>query len=1302
MKDTMKKFVAFIMLISILIGIVRIPVSAGSVVFSDESGISVSSREEFMAALQNHQSPILVHGLITIGQEAEEGGRMLPVKIPAGTVIRGVDENSILNNRAPIQLEGDGVVFSNLKLHFESSDALGSVPHREIFLAGHSLTMDHVDTYLDGSGNLGGFGGTEEELLPTVYAGGFTGSSIGSNASLTVQNSIEKTMFKGIYMGHNEGTDQKVPYTGTSFLQLDAPVIVREGIFTDANSEAEIQITDSREGRAAKADKFYGNENTALHISKCSVLNAVVENIGSVVLDNGGHLDLKTASLQDVSVKNRACLDFHQVSDAVINGNFEGQLIENESQNEQMGTLVLNREGQLDIRGTVSGVTRFQTDNRSIPGVFYDKWPYITENNGGSNESHFVLPQGKIEDGYTLEYENGAWTLHAPDLGYEYIEIGSIEVVSKPDTVDISAITMKDENDLVPDESVFCNIIWYDIQGNRISSYDVEEYLFYYNLVVIKTEFLQSEDESVLEDTNWSNSVYFSTSENNPDNYYLYAAENTKSGDYTFMLFPDYVDGLVTVADVKALKDTAKASFRVVFYDSSKGETPPVHQHDYTSQVTKEATCSEEGVRTYTCEGCGDSYTEVIEKTAHTEVIDAAEAASCTKDGKTEGSHCSECGFVIQVQQIIPKKEHTYEEEITKPSTCTEEGIKTLTCTACGDEKTEVIETVAHTEVIDAAEAASCTKEGKTEGSHCGECGYVIKVQQIIPKTKHTYEEEITKPSTCTEEGIKTLTCTVCGDEKTEAIATIAHTEVTDAAEAASCTKEGKTEGSHCGVCGYVIKAQQIIPKTEHTYEEEITKPSTCTEEGIKTLTCTVCGDEKTEAIEKTDHTYEEEITKPSTCTEEGIKTLTCTVCGDEKTESIATIAHTEVTDAAEAASCIKEGKTEGSHCGVCGYVIKAQQIIPKTEHTYEEEITKPSTCAEEGIKTLTCTVCGDEKTEAIEKVAHTEVIDAAEAASCIKEGKTEGSHCSECGYVIKAQQIIPKTEHTYEEEITKPSTCTEEGIKTLTCTVCGDEKTESIATIAHTEVTDAAVSASCTRSGKTQGSHCSVCKKVIRVQNVIPMTAHQYQTKITKALVNKNGASIKSCIKCGSVLKRDIIYSPKTVELSSENYVYNGKEQKPDVVVKDSIGKVIGGRYYTVSYQGNKNTGIAEVKISFKDNYSGTLSKSFTIRPKSTGITKLEVKSNRLNLKWKKQKKQISGYEIQYSANKAFQGKTTKSILVKRASVSSKQIKKLKSGKKYYFRICTYKSVKVNGKTTRIPSDWSKVKVSKKIKAGG
>ena len=1144
MKIGKNKLLVYVILISLLIGIVQNPVRAESMGISNEGGTTVSTREEFMSALQNRQSPITVNGLITIGKDAETSGRMLPVKIPAGTVINGSTEDSTLNCRAPIQLEGDGVVFSNLKLLFESTDALGSVPQREIFLAGHSLTLDHVYTYLEGGGgSLGGLGGTEKELLPTVYAGGFTGASVGTNASLTVQNSTDKTMFQGIYMGHDEGTDRKVSYRGASFVKLDAPAVVRDGIFTDLNSAAEIQITDVRERRSAKAVKFYGNAQTTLHISKCSVFNAVVENVGSVVLDEGGHLDLVSASLNDVSVKNNACLDFHQVSDAVINGNFYGQDIESAAQNEQIGTLVLNREGHLNICGTVTGLTRFHTDNRAISGPFYDKRGYITENLADLNEKHFVLPQKNIDDGYTLEYEGGAWTVHAPDFGYDDIQIGSIEVVSAPAVVDISAITMKDETDIVPDESVFCNIVWRDEQGEVISSETVEEYQFYFNnLVIIKTEYLQSEDPSDLNNDDWENiSIFFRTLEAHLGNYYLCANDGAKSGDYTFLLFPEYVEELTTVADVKAIRDSAKASFRVVFYDSSKGETPPVHQHNYTSQVTKEATCTETGIRTYTCAECGDSYTEPIAKIAHTEVIDTAEAASCTKEGKTEGSHCSVCGTIIKAQETIPKLAHNYEEAITKPATCQETGIKTLTCTVCGDKKTETIAKLAHTEVIDAAEAASCTKEGKTEGSHCSECGTITKAQETIPKLAHNYEEAITKPASCQETGIKALTCTVCGDKKTETIA--------------------------------------------------------------------------------------------------------------------------------------------------------------KTEHDYEEEITKPASCQETGIKTLTCTICRDEKTESIAKLAHTEVKDAAEAASCTKEGKTEGSHCSECGTIIQEQEVIPKTAHNYEEEITKPATCQETGIKTMTCTICRDEKTQIIAKIAHKEVIDAAIPASCTRKGKTQGSHCSVCKKVIRVQNSVPMTAHQYQTKVTKASPGKNGANITSCKKCDKVLKQNIIYSPKTVELSSENYIYNGKEQKPNVVVKDSSGKEITSKNYIVSYQENKNAGVAEVKISFKESYSGTLTKAFTIRPKSTSITRVEVKANRLKIKWKKQKNQVSGYVIQYSTKKNFKGKTTKSIMVKRAAETSKVIKNLKKGKKYFIRICTYKSSILNGENVPIYSDWSKVKVSKKIK---
>ena len=108
----------------------------------EENGVTVSTREEFMEALQQRKSPITVGTLITIGKDVDTDNRMLPVKIPANTVIRGT-ENGVLNSRSPIQLEGD-VCFQNIKLTFESTNALGSVPHREIFLAGHSLTFDNV------------------------------------------------------------------------------------------------------------------------------------------------------------------------------------------------------------------------------------------------------------------------------------------------------------------------------------------------------------------------------------------------------------------------------------------------------------------------------------------------------------------------------------------------------------------------------------------------------------------------------------------------------------------------------------------------------------------------------------------------------------------------------------------------------------------------------------------------------------------------------------------------------------------------------------------------------------------------------------------------------------------------------------------------------------------------------------------------------------------------------------------------------------------------------------------------------
>ena len=83
--------------------------------------------------------------------------------------------------------------------------------------------------------------------------------------------------------------------------------------------------------------------------------------------------------------------------------------------------------------------------------------------------------------------------------------------------------------------------------------------------------------------------------------------------------------------------------------------------------------------------------------------------------------------------------------------------------------------------------------------------------------------------------------------------------------------------------------------KCSHSYSSEITKAATCKESGIKTYTCSICGDSYTEEIPQlTTHSYTSKVTKTATCKESGIKTYTCSICGDSYTEKIGMIVHKE------------------------------------------------------------------------------------------------------------------------------------------------------------------------------------------------------------------------------------------------------------------------------------------------------------------------------------------------------------------------------------------------------------------------
>ncbi len=182
-------------------------------------------------------------------------------------------------------------------------------------------------------------------------------------------------------------------------------------------------------------------------------------------------------------------------------------------------------------------------------------------------------------------------------------------------------------------------------------------------------------------------------------------------------------------------------------------------------------------------------------------------------------------------------------------------------------------------------------------------------------------------------------------------------------------------------------------------------------------------------------------------------------------------------------------------------------------------------------------------------------------------------------------------------------------------------------------------------------------------------------------------------CSVCKTVLQQETINAPKKLKLSKERYVYDGKAKKPAIKVTDNKGKVISSGSYKVSYQNNKNTGKATVTVKFRGNYTGALKKTFEICPKGTSLTDVKAAKKSFTLKWKKQASQTSGYEIAYATDASFSKKNTKTTVVKGNKTTSKGIKGLKPGKKYYIKIRTYKEIKSGTKKVKIYSDWSNKK---------
>ena len=477
--------------------------------------------------------------------------------------------------------------------------------------------------------------------------------------------------------------------------------------------------------------------------------------------------------------------------------------------------------------------------------------------------------------------------------------------------------------------------------------------------------------------------------------------------------------------------------------------------------------------------------------------------------------------------------------------------------------------------------------------------------------TSHTYGSAvITKQPTCTSEGTKTKTCTQCGATVTETIAKLSHS-YTATVVAPTCTTNGYTLHK-CSVCGTSYK-DSTTKAIGHSYGNSVvTKQPTCTSEGTKTKTCTKCNARVTETIPKTSHKYADTVVAP-TCTANGYTLHKCSVCG----------------------TSYKDSTTKA------------------TGHSYGNSVvTKQPTCTSEGTKTKTCTKCNATVTETIAKTSH-KYANTVVSPTCTADGYTLHK-CSVCGTSYK-DSTTKATGHSYGNSVvTKQPTCTSEGTAIKTCTKCNATVTEKLPAKGHTAVTDKGYPATCTTAGKTDGSHCSVCNTVIKVQTVIYATGHKSSGWIVDkaASIGVKGSKHKECTVCKKVLETAeipalsrISISKASVTLSTSTYAYDGKAKKPGVTVKLNGKTLKNGTDYTVSYSNNTKVGTATVKITGKGNYTGSVSKTYNIKNnfKKATISGISNKSytgknitQSFTVKYNgKTLKKGTDYTVSYSSNK-------------------------------------------------------------------
>ena len=281
--------------------------------------------------------------------------------------------------------------------------------------------------------------------------------------------------------------------------------------------------------------------------------------------------------------------------------------------------------------------------------------------------------------------------------------------------------------------------------------------------------------------------------------------------------------------------------------------------HSYNGGVVTTApTCTEKGVKTFTCTvaDCGHSYTEEVAAAGHSH-NSVVTPPTCTEDGYI--TYTCGCGDSYTAPGQASAG-HAWGEWVTDVEPTEEsEGAKHRDCANCDEVETAIIPELSHVHSYTTSVVApTCTEKGYTK--HTCRCGDTYNTDEVDAKDHSWNNGDVTTVPTCTEKGVKTYTCASCGGTKTEDIDALGHnSEGKVDHKDATCTEAGVVGGTYCTSCNEgKAAAEATIPATGvHAWDNGVvTTPAGCETTGVKTYTCGTCSGTKTEEVAATGHTW--------------------------------------------------------------------------------------------------------------------------------------------------------------------------------------------------------------------------------------------------------------------------------------------------------------------------------------------------------------------------------------------------------------------------------------------------------------